>query len=119
MNTPTQKPVELHAIIELFGHQKMAGKVSEYQLGGNFIRIDVPETSTQGAYCRIVNPSAVYAINPVTEEVAKGMAEHLQTKPIEAWDISTMQRKLLALKNATNEPADEDPQDEGDYYERM
>lgn len=97
MNTQNQ-PVELHAIIELFGHQKMAGKVSEYQLGGNFIRIDVPETSTQGAYSRIVNPSAVYAINPVTEDVATAMAERYQTKPLESWDIREMEKRLLALK---------------------
>lgn len=119
MNTQTQ-PLELHAIVELFGHQKMAGKVTEYQLGGNFIRIDVPETSTQAAYSRIVNPSAVYAINPVTEDVARGMAERFQTKPLEAWDIREMERRLLALKKPANEAVDletEGDEDQGSYYE--
>ena len=91
------QPVELWAIIELFGHQKMAGKISEHVLAGNFIRIDVPETKKQAAYSRMVNPSAVYAINPVTETVARSMAERYQTKPLDAWDISEMYQRLQAM----------------------
>ncbi|WP_080057165.1 hypothetical protein [Spirosoma aerolatum] len=113
MNQQAQ-PLELYAVVELFGHNRMAGKVSEYNLGGNFIRIDVPETSTQGAYSRIVNPSAVYAINPVTEEVATAMAERLQTKPIEAWDLREMEKRLLALRSAQNEPLQESDDDYND-----
>ncbi|MDD2657785.1 MAG: hypothetical protein PHD04_03970 [Candidatus Pacebacteria bacterium] len=31
------------AIIDLFGHQKIAGRVSEQQIGGaSFVRVDVP-----------------------------------------------------------------------------
>lgn len=107
MNT-NSNPVELWCIVELFGHQKMAGKISEYQLGGNFIRIDVPETSTQAAYSRVVNPSAVYAINPVTEEIAQAMAERYQTKPLESWDIREMEKRIMALKQPANQPVGED-----------
>ena len=32
------------AIVELFGHQRIAGKISEHAVGGcSFVRIDVPE----------------------------------------------------------------------------
>lgn len=89
---------ELFAIVELFGHQKLAGKVAEQSIGAaTFIRIDVPETKTQPAYTRLVNPSAIYAINPTTEEVANLKAQQLESKPIEAWDIRDMQEKMLAL----------------------
>ena len=92
---------ELSAIVELFGHSRMAGKVTEQTIGSaSFIRIDVPETKQQPAFTRLVNPSAIYAINPVTEEVMFTMAEEMSNKPIDAWDIRTMQRKLLALKES-------------------
>lgn len=59
--------IELFAIVELFGHNKVAGKVSEQNMGSfTFCRIDVPETPQQPAFTRFVNPSAIYAINPVT-----------------------------------------------------
>ena len=89
---------ELFAIVELFGHQKLAGKVAEQSIGAaTFIRIDVPATTSQPPYTRLVNPSAIYAINPTTEEVVNMKAEQLQSKPIEAWDIREMNQKLLQL----------------------
>lgn len=102
---------ELFAIVELFGHQKLAGKVAEQSIGAaTFIRIDVPETKTQPAYTRLVNPSAIYAINPTTEEVANMKAQQLESKPIEAWDIREMQEKMLAISaNKINEEEDDLP----------
>ena len=89
---------EVFAIVELFGHQKLAGKVAEQSIGAaTFIRVDVPETKTQPSFTRLVNPSAIYAINPTTEEVVKARAEQLQSAPIDAWDIRRMQEKLIAL----------------------
>lgn len=92
---------ELNAVIELFGHQRMAGKVTEQTIGSStFIRVDVPETETQPSFTRIINPSAIYAINPVTLDVMQHMANKIQNKPIEAWDIRQMQKKLLELSEA-------------------
>ena len=103
---------ELDAVIELFGHQKMAGKVTEQTIGiATFIRVDVPETSQQPKFTRLLNPSAIYAINPVTEDVMLHMAEMITSKPIESWDIQKMQQKLLALKpksEVVREPEDDD-----------
>lgn len=99
---------ELTAVVELFGHNKMAGKVSEQSIGvATFIRVDVPETSSQPKFTRLLNPSAIYAINPVTEEVSNYMAQQIAVKPIEAWDIREMQKKLLALKGPDFEDDDE------------
>ena len=100
---------ELDAIIELFGHQKMAGKVSEQTIAGaSFIRIDVPEIETQPAFTRYLNPSSVYAINPVKEEVMLQMVSMLKKKPIDAWDIREMQKKLLLLDPKKTEDENED-----------
>lgn len=121
----TTDKIELFAIVELFGHQRIAGKVTEQAFGSStFVRIDVPETEAQPAFTRLVNPSAVYAINPVTKEVMEEMARSIQQKPIESWDIRKMQEKILALSKANETPVpNEDDHDEtgqdwdGDYDE--
>jgi len=106
-----EQKFELNAVVELFGHQRIAGKVTEQSIGvATFIRIDVPETTQQPKFTRIVNPTAIYAINPVTEEVMLQMAEMITSKPIDAWDIRTMHDKLLALSQSNKK--DSDPFDE-------
>lgn len=108
---------ELDAVIELFGHQKMAGKVTEQTIGvATFIRVDVPETSQQPKFTRLLNPSAIYAINPVTSEVMLHMAEMITSKPIDSWDIHAMQKKLLALNpKMKQENVDGDESDDLPY----
>jgi len=99
-----EQKFELNAVVELFGHQRIAGRVSEQSIGvATFIRIDVPETTTQPKFTRIVNPSAIYAINPVTEEVMITMAQMITAQPINEWDVHEMQRKLLALNKSNEE----------------
>lgn len=79
---------DIWAMVELFGHSRIAGKCSERNIGGAaFLQIDVPETNRNPAFTRLINPSAVYAINPVTEDVARKFAEQLQVAPIKSWDI--------------------------------
>ena len=98
-----EQKLELFAIVELFGHQRLAGKVTEQTVGSStFIRIDVPELPNRPKFTRIVNPTAVYAINPVTEEVANITAAQIEASPIDAWDVRTMYQKLLSLKNENN-----------------
>lgn len=113
MNT---EKLELHAIVELFGHQRIAGKVTEQTVGSaSFVRVDVPETKTQPGFTRLLNPSAVYAINPVTEEVANEYAASLQVKPIQAYDIRAMVDKMMEhkqLKEANTEEAEESTEEE-------
>lgn len=76
------------AMVELFGHSRIAGEVIEQNLaGGAMVRIDVPETETSPGFTRIVNVNAIYAINPMTEEMARSIAGQLNVKPIQVWDI--------------------------------
>lgn len=91
----TTEKFEQWCIIGLFGHQKLAGLVSEKNLGGaSFLQVDVPETESQPAFTRIINPTAVYDINPVTKEVAVAYAQNLHVKPIESWDIRKVMDKV-------------------------
>lgn len=69
-----QAVFEVHALVELFGHQRIAGKVSEQVIAGTgFIRVDVPATK-KAAYTRFFNPAAIYGITPVDEATALALA---------------------------------------------
>lgn len=89
----TQK-FEHWCLLELFGHNRIAGLVTEAAFPPTFLRIDVPETSTEPAFTRILSPGSLYAINPITEEVAKIYAENLKVKPIDSWDIRKVMEKI-------------------------
>jgi len=93
------------AMVELFGHTRIAGEVTEQTIaGGAMVRIDVPETETSPGFTRIVNVNAIYAINPMTEEMASSIAGQLNVKPIQAWDIREyVEKNKKALTQPRNE----------------
>lgn len=63
---------ESWAVVELFGHQKIAGRVSEVPLAGtNFLKVEVPETDKSAGYTRLFGAGAIYGITPCTEDQAK------------------------------------------------
>lgn len=98
---------ELFAIVELFGHNRIAGKVTEQVIGGaSFVRVDVPSTEASPAFTRLLHPNAIYAINPVTEEVATGYAARIQVKPIETWDAREVLKRIDEMKKL-NAPVSE------------
>ena len=66
----------MYALVELFGHARIAGKVSEQVIAGNgFVRVDVPETSKRPAYTKFFGPSAIYSMTPVSEEITRELAK--------------------------------------------
>lgn len=116
----TTEKFEQWCVIGLFGHQKLAGLVSEKNLGGaSFLQVDIPETTHSPAFTRIINPSAVYDINPVTEDVARMYAENLQVKPIESWDIRKFMEKVeqKKLEMAISKEPDDHPGFEDEEFE--
>lgn len=91
----TNENFNLWCIVELFGHNRIAGKCSEQNIAGNnFLRVDVPETKSLPAFTRFLNHAAIYAINPVTEEVARDRAEVYNCAPIDQWDARVMLEKI-------------------------
>lgn len=94
---------EAWAIVELFGHNQIAGKCTEQNIAGsNMLRVDVPETTEHPPFTRFLGSGAIYAINPVTEEVAKHWAGMLQISPVNAWDINRyIQKNKLALQESS------------------
>jgi len=96
---------EAWAIIELFGHNQIAGKCTEQNIAGsNMLRVDVPETDEHPPFTRFLGSGAIYAINPVTEEIARHWAKSLQVSPVNVWDIHQyIKKQKLALESANEE----------------
>lgn len=91
------KATSMPMVVELFGHTKIAGMVSEHAFGGStFVRVDVPETAVSGAFTRMFHPNAVYAFNPCTEEVMLSMAAKYTQLPVTPFDIRSAATKMLA-----------------------
>lgn len=107
---------ESWAIVELFGHNKIAGKCSEQNIAGaNMLRVDVPETPSNPGFSRLLGHAAIYAINPVTEEVAIHWAKMLHCAPISAWDVREfMEKNKLALTSNNSSNGDQDDDDDDD-----
>ncbi|MBI9042893.1 MAG: hypothetical protein JEZ06_00320 [Anaerolineaceae bacterium] len=80
---------DVWAVVELFGHQVIAGKVCEHEIAGKgFIRVDVPESNGLLGYSRLFGPDAIYSINPTTEEVVLAHCERNRKEPIQIWQLA-------------------------------
>src|SRR5215216_2066499 len=98
----TENGIDGWAILELMGHRRLGGRVSEATIaGGAFIRIDVPHPNEAGIFTasQFYSPSAVYAITPTTEEIACAIARGAP-EPVSRWDL----RALTASTGDTGAP---------------
>jgi hypothetical protein len=88
----TEEGIDGWAILELMGHRRLGGRVSEASIaGGAFIRIDVPHPNEAGIFTasQFYSPSAVYAITPTTEAIACAIARGVP-EPISRWDLRAL-----------------------------
>lgn len=92
---------ELWCIVELMGHQRIAGKCTEQSIAGvNMLRVDVPENEDQPAFTKFYGGTAIYAINPVDEDVARATASSLKIAPVNAWNLKSYMDKQEAARLA-------------------
>lgn len=74
---------ETWAIVEIFGHTRLAGCVTETQIAGKgFVRVDVPDTDELPGFTRFYGPDAIYSITPCDETVARAAVLQLRQRPI-------------------------------------
>lgn len=86
---PKAESFDEWCVVELFGHKKFAGRVTERIIAGAaFIRIDVfPTGATEPIASPFYNPSAVYGMTPVSEEVARGFTDSVKPEPVARWQL--------------------------------
>jgi hypothetical protein len=84
--------IESWALLELFGHQRIVGKVTTQTLGVNvMLRVDVPSLTKDGkvirkGFTRFYSPAAVYSLTPVDEQAVREMLPVVSGEPVKEWE---------------------------------
>lgn len=103
----TEKTFEGFAIVELFGHNVIAGHVSEQAIGGaSFVRVDVPPVDGKNGYTKFFGGAAIYAITPTDEETVKIAADKIRNRPVSEWVVPTVYQQLPAPSPDDDEEVD-------------
>jgi hypothetical protein len=103
------KPLETWAIVELMGHIKRAGRLSEEEkFGSKMGRLDMPDDAC-GFVTMYFGGGSVYKITLVTEAVARAVSKQTPVAPVSAWDFP---KQLAApVEAASVDPADGEDDD--------
>lgn len=126
----TVEKFETWAIVEIMGHKKFAGFVSEQAIGGSsFVRIDVPlitlDTGTQlPAFTKLFGAGSIYCISPCTEETGRAFAAQLRSESFSKYEAPRLPAPQPPSEPAPgefgggwldNDNADDDVDDDDDY----
>lgn len=100
--------IDLWCILELMGHVRLAGRVTEESHFGVALgRIDIP--AADGYITQYFGGSSIYRLTPTTEEIARSVALHNQPAPVRTWELPKPQ--------AIDVDEDQDADDDDEAYE--
>lgn len=86
------------AIVELMGHRRLAGRVTEQEIAGRpFLRLDVPDGDDFAT--QFYGAQAVYCLTPCDELTARSVAVGNRPAPVHRWELPSSE---------TAEPAADD-----------
>lgn len=93
------------AIVEVMGHKKYAGRVTEQQLAGAaLVRVDVPEVKVgervHPAFTKLVGVGSIYMLTPVTEELARKAAARIAYEGAEVIPVYIPAERQIAGPSA-------------------
>lgn len=75
------------AIVELMGHRRIAGRVTEQEIAGRaFLRIEIPQADGSEA-TEFYNPASLYGLTPCDEALARVVAREIDRKPVSAYAL--------------------------------
>lgn len=102
---------EQWALVELFGHARIAGRVSEQTIGGcSFVRIDVPALPPTGdepalqAVTKLFSQGAIYGITFMDEAATMVFVRRLRMQPIDEWTLRRAMQDLPARGLDSSQP---------------
>jgi hypothetical protein len=113
----SETKLEFYAIIDLFGHQRIAGFVTEAEIGGcSFVRVDVPAVDGSQAISKFYGNGAIYSMTPVSKEVVELFVQRYKPAPLNVYMPEI--RELPVKRDPMNpgyDPADDDPDGFGEF----
>ncbi len=100
------------AVLELMGHRRLAGRMTEQEIAGvKFLRLDIPESEGNSATTQFYSPAAVYAITPTTEAVARAAAAATRLEPVARWEMRALppapRQRAFDLEDLDDEDLDD------------
>jgi hypothetical protein len=100
---------ETWGIVEVMGHSRYAGRLSEDQrFGFPLLRVEVPAIEGAAAFEKHLGGASIFAITPCSEEVARAAAVRFAARPITLVDFAPR------LPAPQYDEDDEDDEDCGD-----
>ncbi len=97
MTDTNDAPAEVWAVVELMGHVKLAGRLTEEEkFGVKMGRLDIPAEG--GFVTQLFGGASVYRITIVTEAVARQVNRSTSPAPVSPWDFPKQ------LTHANDEP---------------
>lgn len=113
MTTTEASSEPVWAVVELMGHVKVAGRLSEEEkFGSKLGRLDIPEPDGPGFVTQFFGGGSVYRITVVTEDVARHVARGNRPEPVSPWDFPN---RLPAAGPVSPVILDDDPDDDRGY----
>jgi hypothetical protein len=79
------------AIVDLFGHQRFAGRVRKAEFPPDFLRLDVPATPGFDGLTQLISPKAVYALTPTTKDIATAVAARCRPEPVRRFELAALE----------------------------
>ena len=103
---------ESWGILEIMGHQRVAGRISERAIGGsNLLQVDIPQADDTFRTV-FYGSSAIYALHVTDETAARACAKVSGTRPTYAWELENAQQRLSAPADDSVSASDADCDDD-------
>jgi hypothetical protein len=97
------------AVLELMGHRRRVGMVSEVEIaGGKLLRIDIPTDG--GDITEFYGAASIYALRPVSEEIARRAASEMaDPRPVRPVEYREREPERPAIPATRGLGLDDDP----------
>lgn len=100
------------AILELMGHRRLGGYVSEVELAGSrMLRIDVHDGDE--SFTQFYGGGSIYCLTPTSEETARKLASISRAGPVQPWELP---KQLPASTSDSSHDDDDGPDPEENLF---
>lgn len=87
-NSTTEPTFDSYAIVEIMGHVRRAGRVTqETHFGVPLLRIDIPQPDG-GTLTQYYGGQSIYCLTPCDEAAARAVALHHQPAPVQRYELA-------------------------------
>jgi hypothetical protein len=113
-----KKMAELWGVVEVMGHSRYAGRISEYaELGVPLVRVEIPETAMHPAHEKLLGAASIFRITPCTEDVARRVAEQCSVSPLSLVGLPSVEPARIGCDDEDSEDEEDEEQFGPEYLE--